>query len=292
MLRSNSISNTMKKLIFSLIILILWPISGFTQTAVSDQTREFISGILSEGSAAYNQHGNIDSLFTFYAEKQLGIPYVGGLLEVPETETLVITIDGSDCVIFVEMTTALVLTTLSDRYDFDSFATNLELLRYRGGYLNGYFSRLHYFGEWLQNNEEAGMLDVLFQDESYPEVGPYHFMSSNRSSYRQLAASDSLFQLMSQKEQLLNEKRLRFIPTETIPEIASSLLTGDIVAFVTEIDGLDVTHTGIVHVNEERVSFWHASTTGSVIAEPQTLHEYVKNRSQLRGILVARISTP
>ena len=285
--------NILKSLIMRSTLVILLMGSALTQnvypqSSIDTATSERISKMLQEGKALYSESSNVDSLVSFYARQQLGIPYVGGLLEVPPVETLVVTLDGSDCVLFVEFTTALTLTTLTGSTNFEVFEDNVKMLRYRNGEIDGYFSRLHYFGDWLQDNQRKGVLKVLFQDEAYPLLSPYGFMTSKREAYRQLATNDSLFHLMQLQEEKLNEDRLRYVPKSDIPSIEDQLKTGDIVAFVTNIAGLDVTHTAIIRRNGDRVSFWHASTTGAVIVEPKTLFGYANDRSGLLGIILAR----
>jgi hypothetical protein len=250
-----------------------------------------IKFLLEKGNVLFSKTASVDTLIQFYSSEQLGIPYVSGLLEEPAAEQLVVTLSGSDCVLFVEMTTALTLTTLSGSTRLEDVESNVRLLRYRNGTIDGYFSRLHYFGDWLQDNERKGLLSVLFQDRNtLPRLEPYHFMTTKREAYRQMADNDSLYNRMVQHEAALNERRLRFVPTVQIPSVEQELQTGDIVAFVTTVDGLDVTHTAIVKKDGNRVGFWHASTTGSVIVEPKTLYQYTVDRKGLKGILVARMS--
>jgi len=286
--------NTQKSVILrSFFIALLVVSAGFTQPLLAQSsadaaTSERIAKMLSDGKSLYTESSNIDSLVSFYARQQLGIPYVGGLLEVPPVETLVVTLEGSDCVLFVEITTALTLTTLTGSTEFADFEDNIKMLRYRNGEIDGYFSRLHYFGDWLQDNQHKGVLHVLFQDEAYPLLSPYGFMTSKREAYKQLATNDSLFHLMQLQEGKLNEDRLRYVSKADIPDLENQLQTGDIVAFVTNIAGLDVTHTAIIKRTDDRVSFWHASTTGAVIVEPKTLFDYTNDRSGLLGIIVAR----
>ncbi len=262
-----------------------------TQVASDSATAIRIQQLLDQGKILFDQTADVDTLIRFYAAEQLGIPYVAGLLEEPPTEQLVVTLAGSDCVLFVEMTTAMTLTTLSGSTRLEDAESNVRMLRYRDGKVDGYFSRLHYFGDWLQDNERKGLMKVMFQDrEDLPRLEPYHFMTTKREAYRQLADNDSLFQLMSNQEATLNERLLRYVPTENIPSIENELQTGDIVAFVTTVDGLDVSHTAIVKREGDRVGFWHASTTGAVIVEPKTLHQYTADRKGLKGIIVARMS--
>ncbi len=258
------------------------------QSASDTQTSERIEQWLKDGIEFYRNKADVQSVMSFYAEKQLGIPYIAGLLERPGPESLVVTLEGSDCVIFVETTLALTLTTKTRMYSNDAFERALSHVRYRNGTIDGYLSRLHYFGEWLRDGENKKLIRVLFQDDAYPSLQPYSFMSSNRSSYPALANDDQAFEDIKKTENILNKNLLRYIPTNRIPGVLEDLQTGDIVAFVTNIKGLDFSHTAMIKRDGDRVGFWHASTTGSVIVEPKTLYDYTKDRNSLLGIVIAR----
>jgi hypothetical protein len=66
------------------------------------------------------------------------------------------------------------------------------------------------------------------------------------------------------------------------------LNAGDIIALVTNIEGLDVTHTGLVYDDGNGgKGLLHASTSGGVIVSPD-LQRYVTNNRRQIGILVAR----
>jgi len=61
---------------------------------------------------------------------------------------------------------------------------------------------------------------------------------------------------------------------------------------VTTIEGLDITHTGLVKMDGDRAGFYHASMTGSVIVDPATIHEYTMSRRNVNGIVIARLQSP
>ncbi|HAC15885.1 MAG TPA: hypothetical protein DCE78_08075 [Bacteroidetes bacterium] len=248
---------------------------------------------LREGQAYHKSGKTVPQLIEFYAQKQLGIPYVGGLLEIPKLETLILTLEGSDCVLFVEYSLALTLTTLQNSTSYSDLSRNVALLRYQNGQVEGYASRLHYFSDWLKTNQEKGILDILHKNNSsLPLLDPVNFMTKNRSSYRQLSESDSLFQLMQEREAFLRSNQIRFIPEHRIPDFESSLQTGDILSFVSTVNGLDIAHTALIVREGNRVGFYHASTTGKVIKEPKTLYEYTTDRRNVEGIIVARLANP
>lgn len=277
-----------------IIIPLLWllvfaqPLSGHAQKdpAVTLDTW------LDEGYEYWQQVRDVPSLISWYAERQLGIEYEAGLLDEPEEEQLVVTLEGSDCVIYVDMSLALAMTTLQGRRSYDAFRENLKWLRYREGEIDGYMSRLHYFSDWLLTNHDKGILKLLFQDEELPLMDPVHFMSDNRESYRHLAEDDEMLAEKKQVEAMLSERELRYIPREKIPEYESQFQTGDVLAFVTSIEGLDITHTSLVKMDGDRAGFYHASTSGGVIVDPATIHEYVRDRDNVDGIVVARLRSP
>lgn len=269
---------------FLLIVLLF----GF-QNSTDD--RSTFESWLKDGLQKKQAGASVVDLIEFYAQKQLGIPYVGGLLEVPKSESLVVTLEGSDCVLFVEYSLALTLTTLQNSISFDDLSQHVALLRYQRGVVDGYASRLHYFSDWLYTNQQKELISVLHQtDNTLPRLDPVQFMSANRSAYRQLSESDSLFTLIRNREDYLKNRPLRYIPQERIPEFEKSFQTGDILSFVSTINGLDIAHTALIVREGDRVGFYHASTTGQVIKDPKTVYQYTRDRRNVNGIIVARMN--
>ncbi|HRI60994.1 MAG TPA: DUF1460 domain-containing protein, partial [Saprospiraceae bacterium] len=89
------------------------------------------------------------------ARSFLGTPYVTGTLDVNETEHLVVNLRQLDCWTLVENSIAIALTPEGD---FPSYLAHLQELRYWGGTLDGYGSRIHYFSGWLLQAEKSGLL--------------------------------------------------------------------------------------------------------------------------------------
>ena len=99
-------------------------------------------------------------------------PYEAGTLDTSDYEQLVIKLDGFDCVTFVESTYALAKTIQDQSYSFQSFVDQVKEFRYRSGYLDGYCSRLHYFSEWIIDNEKKGYVRNVTEEIgelSYPK---------------------------------------------------------------------------------------------------------------------------
>lgn len=258
------------------------------------QNQDTFEKWLIDGKANATTYETNEERIMRYARAQLGVPYVAGLLEIPEKESLVVTLEESDCVLFVEHSLALAITERSGSVDYDDLARNIAILRYYDGIIDGYASRQHYFSDWLRSNQQKNILEILHQDdETLPEMAPLSFMSENRSAYRQLVDSDSLFALIIAREEYLNALiPLKFIPQDRIPEFEKEFHSGDVLSFISTIGGLDIAHTGIVYVDPSsgKVGFYHASTTGEVIKDPKTIHSYTRDRRNINGVIIARVN--
>lgn len=222
----------------------------------------------------------------------LGAPYLEGTLDAPETERLVVRFDGFDCVTFVETMLALARGVVQQDYRYATFAGHLEDQRYRNGQVNGYCSRLHYFSEWIAENDGRGTVRDVTADLGGEALGDtLSFMSTHREAYPRFATNDSLWACIRDMEARLHGETVHYVPQDRIHEAYDRLQTGDIIAIATDIDGLDVAHTGLVYKQEGQVSFLHASLSGHVKVSPD-LQRYVQNNERQIGIVVARPLAP
>ena len=216
-------------------------------------------------------------------------PYAAGLLDAASEEHLVVDLRQFDCVTFVEIALAMARGITAEDYAYATFTSHLEDQRYRDGHIDGYCSRLHYFTDWVYDNAQRGtVVDLTQQLGGIPMAQPPTFMGAHRSAYRQLAASDSLYDELLHIEQSIAAQPRYFIPQDRIREVYSVLQAGDIVALATDIDGLDVSHTGLVYRGPEgSVGLLHASLEDGVKVSPD-LQRYVQNNRRQTGIVVAR----
>jgi hypothetical protein len=220
----------------------------------------------------------------------LGTPYVEKTLEVGDTETLVINFGGLDCTTFVENVMAFSIMLKDQQSTFDSFTGNLETVRYRNGRLNGYPSRLHYFTEWIRNNEKKGLVKDITAELGGVELEKsINFMGTHRELYPFLA-NDTNFEAMLAVEKELAKEKLCYLPKDQIESKEQLIKSGDIIALATSIKGLDVTHTGIaIHQPDGRLHLLHASSkNGEVEISELPLADYLKNIKSNIGIIVAR----
>ena len=174
--------------------------------------------------------------------------------------------------------------------DFDSFTKNIETIRYKNGTLDGYASRLHYFSEWIANNEKKGLLKDMTAEIGGTEISKdIDFMSTHRDLYPFLADDGNLEKIKA-SERFLNEQSLCVLPQDRIVASEHLIETGDIIALTTSIDGLDITHTGIATREKDgRIHLLHASTVSMEVEVSELpLAEYLKKINKNTGIMVAR----
>ncbi|MEM6531582.1 MAG: N-acetylmuramoyl-L-alanine amidase-like domain-containing protein [Myxococcota bacterium] len=230
-------------------------------------------------------------LSTRAAKLKLGVPYD----RTPQREgpeTLEVNLEALHCVSLVEYADAIARCIWSNQPSPACFAAEVEETRYRDGSLADYASRLHYFTDWLNDNQRRRRLRSLVEDQAILRE-PYFFMTRHPASYpalkdRQTAAS------IAEVERRLSDTDVRYVPRAEVSEFQSLLQTGDIVAFITRKPGLLVTHTGyIIRDAAGKPRLLHASShNGRVVLSRGDLADYVLRRPERRGIIVARPLAP
>jgi len=236
---------------------------------------------------------------TRVGELAIGTPYEPFTLEAylraggspSRTEPLTLSLTKFDCVSLVEA--CLAVSRVADNPSaptWDSFGTEMERMRYRGGVRGGYTSRLHYFSEWITDGANRDLYKELGAElGGIEDSRPLRFMTEHRASYPALA-DDGVYREIGEMERTLDVQPRRIIPTARIPEVADRIETGDVLAFATAIPGLDVTHAAFAYRDPAGVlRVLHAPLSGGVVEITRaTLPEYVAAIRRSTGILVAR----
>lgn len=220
----------------------------------------------------------------------LGTPYKAHTLESSDPEQLIITFQGLDCTTFVENVLAFYMLYHNKVFSFDAFAEQLQKIRYRDGQIDGYPSRLHYFTEWIANNTDKGWLeDVTAQLGGSKNTKKREFMSTHRDAYSALNR-DAAYNGVLVMEAALENSSYFVLDKDHIEKVESSIQNGDIIAFATSIDGLDVTHTGLAIWHKERVHLLHASSSGQVEISVEPLADFARNITHNTGLIIARVT--
>ena len=99
------------------------------------------------------------------------------------------------------------------------FSRQLENIRYRGGVLEQYPSRLHYFSEWISDNDERGLVrDVSQELGGIAEDEPIDFMTTHPDSYRQIREDPAFLAELKEVEASLNAQPRYYIPQHRIAQ--------------------------------------------------------------------------
>ncbi len=229
----------------------------------------------------------------FIARQWLGRPYVASTLE-GESEMLTVNTSQYDCTTFVESVIALAMTTAEDTTTYRDYEKNLQSIRYRGGVIDGYSSRLHYVSDWVADNSERGNFVEVSEQfaQSKKQKLQLNYMTNHRRSYKALVDNAEEYAKMQQIEKRYNPSTYTYIPKQAMnnPKVEKKLQNGDIVLFTTTTPGLDVSHMGIVVMMKGRPHLLHASSHAKkVIIEPVPLQQYMAGNNKISGIRVVRM---
>jgi len=220
----------------------------------------------------------------------LGAPYVVGTLETKRPEHLIVNLREYDCVTFVENVIALAWHVKSQEKSFEAFRGLLQRIRYRQGRLQGYPSRLHYFSDWIHDNQKKGIVrDVTAESGGKPLRKAVTFMTTHPDLYPPLKNAANLRRMKS-VERTISRRSLFFIPKKALRRFEDRIRDGDLIAVTTNTVGLDVQHVGLAARVKNRIHLLHASSIeGKVVLFKRTLYRYLMQSRTRSGIMVARI---
>ncbi len=156
----------------------------------------------------------------------VGTTYTPQTLEVDGPERLVVNLRELDCVTFVENTLAMArLIRAGEFEDYDAYRRELVRIRYRGGVIDGYPSRLHYFSDWIADGEAKGLVrNVSREIGGVPDDEPVDFMSTHPDAYRQLADPAAL-DAIRRVEAGVTARSRYVVPEGRVAEVGSATAT-------------------------------------------------------------------
>ena len=211
---------------------------------------------------------NIGERIAFLSEQFLGTPYkkspLIGAATIPER--LVINTKNFDCFTFLDCIEAMRLSRT-----YDDFRKKLVRIRYKKGVVE-YKRRNHFFTDWTIYNRD------FVQDKTKKIGGSKTQIVKKTLNHKDDGASfvDGIRFL----------KRLIFyIPSEAVNKtMCRRLKTGDYVGIYTNLEGLDVSHVGIIVKDGSSIYFRHASSIIKKVVD-QDFSEYISGKS---GIIILR----
>jgi N-acetylmuramoyl-L-alanine amidase-like protein len=220
--------------------------------------RRRVEQLLSETKSERGAGSRIEALSRHF----LGHPYQPNPLigSADTAEVFTASLDGFDCVTFIE--TILALARASN---VDEFTEWLRKIRYEQGRIQ-WERRNHYMTQWIGNNERQGIIRPV----SVPAVP---VISSER-------VLDSVPGLAAQRA------TVKCVPKPAMPRLEPYLESGDLIFFVSTRKNLDVFHAGIIVRDGNRVLMRHASLSQGLVVE-QELSKFLK-ANRMAGVIVAR----
>lgn len=240
----------------------------------------------------------INEVIVAIGKSFIGTGYVGHVLEEPGEEHLVVNMRALDCVSFYENSLVLARCIKMKKTTFDDYKAQLQLIRYRGGIINGYPSRLHYTTDYWFDNEKKGVLKVVTRDifgekNVQPIPKPINFMSTHRDVYKQLA-DEKFLEIIKKQEADINGREMFFLPKGNLHMFADKIVTGSLIGITTNMQGMDISHTGIaVRMEDGALHFMHAPDVGSKVQITEaSLHDYLAAHAKQTGIIVAQALEP
>ncbi|TVP49411.1 MAG: DUF1460 domain-containing protein [Mongoliibacter sp.] len=263
------------------------------QTVCTAESRERLESMLEELSGMELQGKSINELNVLIGQKFLGTPYVEKTLELPGEEKLVINLTGLDCTTYLETVVTLTRMAKLGKNTFEDYEQELEILRYRDGMRQDYPSRLHYFSDWIYQNQKKGLLkDITKEIGGRSYANNPSFMSSNPQYYAQLGNPEYVERLKLYESEI-SDRTYYYIPKEEISQKENKIKPGDLIAITTSMKNLDIVHVGFAVEKEGRIHLLHAGTKNmKVEVSEMPLHDYLKGNKSQSGIMVGRLMEP
>lgn len=278
--------------------ILVFVLAGWQQIcATPSYTREdslFVCRVLSEAKSS----GETSTLY--FANRFINQPYVAHTLEVFDDERLVVNTRELDCTTLVENVLALTLCARHGKTSFKDFLHYLQSLRYRGGVIDGYPSRLHYFSDWILDNERMGFVTEVTTSDLPASIIQQstlsiNYMSQHPDAYKALKATPSLISIIRSQELKLTGLKFCYIPKSQVIKVNTKALRsvikdGDVIAMTTNMKGLDISHLGFALWKSDGLHFLNASMRHKKVeVEPRLFREYIQTRTSCTGIRVVRL---
>ncbi|MCS7153659.1 MAG: DUF1460 domain-containing protein [Bacteroidia bacterium] len=216
------------------------------------------------------------------AQQWQGIPYGSGGAGLGPTE-LLLNLEQMDCMTAVENLLALHQTTLMKGKTPEDFAAALAAVRYHAVPPCRWEDRYHYLTHAFIEWEEKGWGTWL--PLGIPDNRPIHYITHNPKKYG--GFTDWTF--LRSVEGRLSTRPRYYIPSKAIHEWLPFLQDGDLIAFVSPQEGLDVSHVGVFFWEGEKATFSHASLIAKKWVYGEDLCAYLDKRGEkVKGITVFR----
>ena len=210
----------------------------------------------------------------FLSKQFLDLDYVESTLigDINIPEVFMINLKGVDCFTFIDYIEAMRLSG-----SFPEFKVNLRKVRYKSGIV-AFENRNHFFTDWREFNSD-------FIDDITEEIGAEKTIRVQKTLNQKKDRTYFLPGIQTVK------REIKYIPPDSIDDsVLSKLRTGDYVGIYSKVNGLDVSHVGIIVKDGDNLCLRHASSQKEhrkVV--DQDFKKYISGKP---GIIVLRTKAP
>lgn len=234
------------------------------------------------------KHGSVGDLMVQTGVFLMDAPYVARTLEqCGKTERLVVNLRQFDPVTLVENCMALVHTLKSKDQRFEAFCNELRDIRYRNGAITDFSSRLHYFTEWISNNETKGKvinLTAAFGGKRF--VFTPDFITRNAALYPAMSNPEIRSEMLTVERNLVH--RVNFYIPKSVP-VGNKIRNGDILCLTSNGSTLGISQVGIGFRLGGVLYMIHASAIDNKVEiTPEPFLKYIASLPTITGYMVVR----
>lgn len=195
----------------------------------------------------------------------VGTPCEAGLLDI-WPERLRIRLDKTDPLHFVEMCIVLA-ETLKANVDaspesfYESYCERIQQLRYRKGIVEKFSDRIYYFSEWAAQAQGLNLLEENTRQYGHAYVQRFSYLSDHLMFLPLIGKEPHAKEEVLDIEKKLNASGPFFLisPDEITNELQAEFQNGDLIAFVSDRKGEDVSRLAFVQREGEKIWFVQAS---------------------------------
>jgi hypothetical protein len=227
------------------------------------------------------------------AQARMGTAY-SGASESTVTEELALEIDRFECVSLLESSLAVARCAWRGEPTEGCFVWEILGLRYRSGLMGNLASRLHYFIDWLEDNEGRWRLKNLTAELGGQPLGRDFYYITQHAAMAPALALPGVRRSMAAIERDLSSRQHVVLQRNDVRGALDAMRDGDLIAIVGNKPGRLVMHAGLIARQEgERARLLHASSYHRrVVVTREDVAAYVMRRPERTGVIVARPLPP
>lgn len=257
------------------------------QLVVESQTPEVFSKLVTSAKTQKIAKKPIGDIMQWTALQLLNKPYVGRLLDRTVPEYLYISLNPTDCMLFIEEVFAFSKVLKNKQHSIDDFTAQIKNIRYHGDV--AYCNRNHYFKDWSISNINKGLfIDVAEQLTHQYLVYPADVLS--KAIANSPTHAGDVAAIKSREDYINNNLKLGFISLKDLPKYLSKIKPGDIIGIIRTPNGKadSVYHLGIAYIHDGKVGMIDASSIYHKVVIEDTLTGYLAKFKNSEGIVLLR----